>query len=558
MENTIKKIIKELYELDDIEVELSQVPDGMNGDIACNVAMRLAARLKKNPRQIAEGIVDKLKKIDGDCILEVAGPGFINIGYPESYYKDGLRRLSDNLEDAIKIDDYKDKVVLCEFSDPNPFKVLHVGHLYTSVVGDAIARLFEFAGADVKRLNFGGDVGLHVAKTLYEVQKQDDFLNDETLSLDKKAERIGKCYVAGTRAYEEDEDAKKEVVKINKELYDISENDRHDSGLAELYWKGREVSYEYFKKFYASIGLTFDKYYPESVVARNGLECVKKELKNGVYEESDGAIVFRGEKYGLHTRVFINKEGVPTYEAKDVGLVLAKWADWHFDKSIIITGSEQKEYMAVVYKSIEQYEPELVEKTTHLTHGMVRLPGDEKMSSRKGNFLKAVDTIGVIEQNLKELGGSYDEKIVMGAMKYAFLKYKMGGNIVFDAKESVSMSGNSGIYLQYSVVRAKKILEKLTKVKTGSTDWKLDDYEKELIKEMMKFGGVLREALNDYAPYKICNYLYSLAQVFSRFYENVQVAGSEYESERKSIVKTYIDIFERGLNLLGIEIPEKM
>ena len=558
MENIIKNVIKELYGLNDINVELSQVPNEMNGDVACNIAMRLAARLKKNPRQIAEEIVEKLRELNDGFTLNIAGPGFINISYPDDYYKSGLEKLLDKFDDVIKIDDYKDKIVLCEFSDPNPFKVLHVGHLYTSVVGDAIARLFEFAGANVKRLNFGGDVGIHVAKTLYEVQKQDDFLNDDKLSLDEKAEHIGKCYVAGTRAYEEDDEAKKKIVQINKELYEISENDKHDSRLSELYWKGREISYNYFKKFYASIGLTFDKYYPESVVARGGLERVKKELENGVYEESNGAIVFKGEKYGLHTRVFVNKEGVPTYEAKDVGLVLAKWADWHFDKSIIITGSEQKEYMAVVYKSIEQYEPELVKKTTHLTHGMVRLPGDEKMSSRKGNFLKAVDTIGVIEQNLKELGGSYDEKIVMGALKYAFLKYKMGGNIVFDAKESVSMSGNSGIYLQYSAVRAKKILEKSLKKDSNDTGWVLNEFEKDLIREMLEFGDVLREALNDYAPYKICNYLYSLAQMFSRFYENVQVAGSEHEKDRKKIVKVYISVLEKGLDLLGIELPEKM
>ena len=224
MENTIKKVVKELYGFDDINVELSQVPNEMNGDVACNVAMRLAARFKKNPRQIAEDIVKKLKETNDELTLDIAGPGFINISYPDDYYKNGLERLLNKFDDVAKIDDYKDKVILCEFSDPNPFKILHVGHLYTSVVGDAIARLFEFAGANVKRLNFGGDVGLHVAKTLYEVQKQDDFLNDDELSLDEKAERIGKCYVAGTRAYEEEDEAKKEIVKINKKLYDISEN----------------------------------------------------------------------------------------------------------------------------------------------------------------------------------------------------------------------------------------------------------------------------------------------------------------------------------------------
>ena len=294
------------------------------------------------------------------------------------------------------------------------------------------------------------------------------------------------------------------------------------------------------------------------MTARMGLERVKQELANGVYEESDGAVVFKGERYGLHTRVFINKEGVPTYETKDVGLVLLKWADWHFDESIIITGSEQLEYMQVVYKSIEQFEPELAKRTIHLTHGMVRLSGDEKMSSRKGNFLKAVDTIKTIEENLREVNGSTDKKIVMGATKYAFLKYKMGGNIVFDAKESVSTSGNSGVYLQYSAVRANKILEKLSGRVANFTTWELDENERKLAKKLLGFKEILKSAAENQAPYKLCNYLYELAQEFSRFYENEQVVGAEREAERGSLVKIYADTLTLGLNLLGIKIPEKM
>ena len=551
--------VNKLFAVSDLNIELNDVPEGMSGDVACNIAMRLAKELKRNPREIAQELIDELKEKLPEYEFEVAGAGFINVSFPNGYYREQIDRLSEDFDGAIAIDDYKDKVVLCEFSDPNPFKVLHVGHLYTSVVGDAISRLFEFAGANVKRLNFGGDVGLHVAKTLYEIlRSDDDFLSDDSLSLDEKAERIGKNYVAGTKAYEDDGDAQKEIVRINKELYKISEEDLHDSKLAELYWQGREVSYAYFKKFYASIGLEFDKYYPESMTARAGLERVRQELKNGVYEESDGAVIFDGEKYGLHTRVFINKEGVPTYETKDVGLVLMKWADWHFDKSVIITGSEQLEYMQVVYKSIEQFEPELARRTTHLTHGMVRLPGDEKMSSRKGNFLKAVDTINVIEENLREISDLTDEKVVMGATKYAFLKYKMGGNIVFDAKESVSTSGNSGVYLQYSAVRANKILSKISLSDATNSEWVLNEQERALARRLLAFRETLQDALNDYAPYKLCNYLYALAQEFSRFYENVKVVGSELEKERGKLVNVYAKTLERGLNLLGIEVPEKM
>ncbi|MDO5475376.1 MAG: arginine--tRNA ligase, partial [Candidatus Saccharibacteria bacterium] len=256
-------------------------------------------------------------------------------------------------------------------------------------------------------------------------------------------------------------------------------------------------------------------------------------------------------------RVFINKEGVPTYEAKDVGLIFTKWQDYHFDKSVIITASEQLEYMKVVLKSIEQYAPELVEKTSHLTHGLVKLPGNEKMSSRKGNFLKAVDVLDMVKNELKSAYDSSDEKVSLAATKYAFLKYNMGGDIIVDPKESVKMTGNSGPYLLYSAVRAKKILLKNTN-KDSVENYIYNIYEKNLIKKILEYKNTLTEAVSEMAPHKIANYLYELAQEFSRFYENCQVSGSKEEQERLKLVKVYLDTMTHGLNILGIKIPEEM
>jgi arginyl-tRNA synthetase len=450
--------------------------------------------------------------------------------------------LPENFE--ISSDKFSGKTVICEFSDPNPFKVLHVGHLYTSIVGDSISRLVEFAGGKVVRANFGGDVGLHVAKTLWAVMRDKKDTNDIA--------EIAKCYVEGTRAYEDDEDVKAEITKLNKEIYRIAENDVHDTELAKLYWQGRETSYQYFEDFYKRVGVKFDKYYPESTVAKRGLLEVKSHIGE-VYEESNGAVVFPGEKYDLHTRVFVNAEGLPTYEAKDVGLIFTKWDDYHFDKSIVITGNDIIDYMKVVLKSVSLYAPELVERTKHITHGNVRLPGNEKMSSRKGNFIKAVDVLDAVNKLVD------NEMIAMGAIKYAFLKYKIGGNIEFDARESVSTTGNSGVYLQYSAVRAKKILKGLSVVSEADfAKWELTENEKKLIAKLAQYRNVLKEALADFAPHKVANYLYETAQEFSRFYENVKVTGSEYENERAVLVKAYSNVMMHGLNILGIEVPEEM
>ena len=541
MENlreVLKKTIKELFDIE-IEPEITPSPANIDADYSSNVAMKLAKILHKNPMDIAGAL-----KQSGKQNLLITPPGFINFKLSDKFLKNQIsKHFSGTLED------FKNQVVICEFSDPNPFKVLHVGHLYTSVVGDSISRLFENAGARVIRANFGGDVGLHVAKTLYALKKR----NLKTFTI----ETIADCYVKGTAAYEEDEAAKTEITNLNKEIYKINAEDIHEGETAELYWKGRELSYDYFKDFYAKIGIEFDKYYPESSVAEKGLKKVLEELENGVYKKSSGAIIFDGEKYGLHTRVFINREGVPTYESKDVGLIFTKWEDYHFDKSIVITGNEQLEYMKVVLKSVEQYTPELVSKTSHLTHGLVKLPGNVKMSSRKGNFLKAVDVLKMIDDELKTAYDSTDSDVALAATKFAFLKYKMGGDIVFDPKESVKMTGCSGPYLLYSAVRANKILKNVNSEKSQD-NYIYNIYERNLIKKLLEYKTILKEATKEMAPHKLASYLYEAAQEFSRFYENCPVIGDEKESERAKIVKLYYSVMEHGLNILGIKIPEEM
>ena len=438
IKNNLKLAIKDLYDLD-FEPELTPSPDNIDADYSTSAPLKLAKELHKSPMQIAEELNNKFNVV-------VSNPGFLNFKLDDTSLDSSINNLYNDFENSIKSNEYVGQTVICEFSDPNPFKVLHVGHLYTSIVGDAISRLYEHAGAKVIRANFGGDVGLHVAKTMYALRDK----NPDELQIDD----IAKCYVEGTALYEDNDKAKQEITHLNKEIYKINSENLHDSALAELYWKGRELSYQYFDDFYASIGVKFDKYYPESTVANLGLQKVKEELEKGVYEMSDGAVIFNGEKFGLHTRVFINQEGVPTYEAKDVGLIFTKWQDWHFDKSIVITGSEQLDYMKVVLKSVEQYAPELVVKTNHLTHGLVKLPGNVKMSSRKGNFLKAVDVLNMVSDELEQAYQTKDQKISLAATKYALLKYKMGGNIIFDPQESVKMTGNSGPYLLYSAVHA--------------------------------------------------------------------------------------------------------
>lgn len=583
IQNTLKKTIVELYAVE-MDVVLTPAPENTGCDFATNVAMLLAKTLKKNPMEIAEEIVRRFGETDLE--VEIARPGFLNFKLSNKNLLKNIDKFEKDFTKNISSDAYSGQTVICEFSDPNPFKVLHVGHLYTSIVGEAISRVIEYAGGKVVRANFGGDIGLHVARNMYGMLRKIDQIPTD-LSPEKVADLLAECYVFGTRADEDDAEAHAEIVKLNKMVFEIAEagegadysGDPERARVAELYFWGRKNSYQYFENFYKRLQVKFDKYYPESTVAKTGLETVRRELKNGVYEMSDGAVVYRGDKHGLHTRVFINNNGLPTYEAKDTGLIFEKYKDFHFDKSIIITGNDIIEYMKVVLSAISQYAPELSSRTLHITHGQVKLPGNEKMSSRKGNFLRAIDVIEMVREAMEK---SSDEKVLMGALKYALAKYKIGGDIIFDIKESVSMTGNSGPYLQYSAVRAKKILGKIFSGRISGELNKVESeaealisendsaekeakyladisiYERNLMKKLMQYPDVLKETVRELLPNKICTYLYELAQEFSRFYEHVQVAGSEFELERGKIILVYLKVLTHGLNLLGIEVPEQM
>lgn len=554
----ISAVVSELFGID-IDPQVSR-PDGSFGDFATNVAMQLAKPQGKNPRELAEQLAAALRQDDMFSEITIAGPGFINLRVSDAVLSKNLQDMINNPDNYGHQDTYKDKVVITEYSDPNPFKVLHAGHLYTSIIGDAISNLIETAGGTVHRVNFGGDVGLHVGKTMWAIIKRLGGEHPEKLDDidgDQRSEWMAAAYVEGTNAYEDDETAKAEIVALNKKVYQLHSDNDHESDFAKIYWTCRAWSYDYFNAFYARIGTTFEKYYPESETAPVGLATVREQQEKGVYTESDGAVVFVGEPYDLHTRVFINSEGLPTYEAKDVGLSIKKWDDYHFDESVIITGNDITEYMKVVLKSIEQFQPQLAERTKHFTHGNVKLAGGVKMSSRKGNFLRAVDVLDIAADENEKTQGNRDEAPVLGAIKYAFLKSRIGPDIIFEPKESVSIHGNSGPYLQYAHARAMSIVAKLGDGRHTVTD-NFDEQERTLLVKMTEYPEALANATRELSPHLVCTYLYELAQTFNRFYEQSHVIDDPRQDIRGQLVRSYAAILRSGLTLLGIQAPDTM
>ena len=573
LENAVQSAVRELYS-QEVAIDFS-LPEEQFGDYATNIALQLAKQIGKSPREIGETLAVKLRETLAEQVSEVsiAGPGFINMKLTD--------KALTNLLQTKPEQTLAEKSIVAEYSDPNPFKVLHAGHLYTSLVGDAVSRLMEAGGAQVHRVNFGGDVGRHVGMTMWAIIKELGGEHPENLVAipdGQKLDWVSQLYVRGNEAYETDETAKQEIIQINKQVYELHNEDDHDSPFAQIYWTCRQWSYDGFDNLYKRLEmLPFEKYYPESTVFDVGLQTVSQHIGE-VYEKSDGAVIFRGEPYGLFTQVFINSEGLPTYAAKDVGLIYKKEADFSPDQSFIFTDIAQKDHLAVVMKSISLYDPKLVATTTHYTHGQIKMVGGIKMSSRKGNILRASDILDTAAEASKKLSGKNDPEVVLAAVKYAFLKNRIGGDIIYDPAESVSLEGNSGPYLQYAHARARSIMRKVTEDHPSERDEEpgleeilrstQDDAsdgitallpgERSLVRKLSEYSEVIDKAVAELMPHHIATYLYELAQTFNRFYENNRVIGDEREKLRLALVRQYADTLRTGLSLLGIASPDKM
>ncbi len=555
LQQALKRAIHDLFNTD-LTPELTR-PDEQFGDYATNVSMQLAGRLGKNPREVAEQLAAHLRESLSAEVQEVtvAGPGFINLRLSDVFLASAATAAISAAPRTLE-----GKTVIAEYSDPNPFKPLHAGHLYTTLMGDIIARLVAHAGAKTIRVNYGGDVGLHVGRCMWGILQYLGGERPEKLSEIAENERskwMGTCYVTGNTAYENDEQAKAEIITANKRVYQLHKDNDHDSPFAQIYWTCRQWSYEYFATLYDQLQVVpFDRYIPESEVTPLGLQTVEEQLQKGVFEKSDGAVVFDGEKLGLHTRVFISSEGLPTYEAKDIGLSLTKWRDYQFDKSIIITANEQAQYMQVILAAIKQFAPEPAERTEHLTHGIVKLKGGIKISSRKGNGPSALDILQAAREAGAETGTNPSEDTILAAIKYAFAKNRIGGDVIYDPKESIALEGNSGPYLQYAHARARSILKKAAN--GGGELATFDEAERPLARKLSEYPEVIQKAIDELMPHYVCTYLYELAQAFNRFYEHAQVVGDPREATRLTLVRLYADILRDGLGLLGIGAPESI
>lgn len=656
LKNHILKALLDLHLIEESEkdqvllrIVIERPADMSHGDYSSNVAMMFAPKVKKSPLALAIEIVEKLKNepaIDkepatntdivtepaedlaakpatetsneslDECNedlekIEIAGPGFINFYAKNSVYRKAVSNILANGDTYGSNDSEKDSAgqknkIAFEYTDPNPFKVFHIGHLMANTAGESLARLAEVNGAEVKRFCYQGDVGRHIALTMWGLRLMDVEIPDESANISEKVTFFGKAYALGATTFKKLEDESKaagevddqgratgidfkkmedEVRELNRKIYD-----RSDAEVNEIYDKGKEWSLEHFEELYEILGTKFDRYFFESQVTDKGKEIVKANTSpNGasVFEESNGAVIFPGEKYGLHTRVFLNKDGLPTYDGKELGLVPEKYDAYNYDLGVTVTANEQDEYFKVVYKAASLI-PELCEialKMKHVSHGMLKLTTG-KMSSRTGDVITGESLLmDMIEQSLEKMKDRDmmdDEKkvvakdVAVAAIKYTVLRQSLGRDIIFDPEKSLSFEGDSGPYLQYAFVRAKSLLAKakdlgivqsVSDIKLSKDETTIDVGEKtsdevmlKLEKTLERYPETIVRAWKDLSPHHVANYLIDLAGTFNSFYANTQIVKADDASSpyKVALVQAFSIVVKNGLAVLGIRVPEKM
>lgn len=525
----------------DITPELSR-PDAAFGDIATNVALQLAGRLKRNPRQIAEELAEVLRSNPDFAEVTVAGPGFINV------------RLSDEaLLQQLQVSapqQYADTNVVIETNSPNPFKAMHIGHAMNAVVPDAIANILERAGAQVHRVSYHGDVGLHVGKSMYSLLKyaQGDV---QRIAQIPKAERnsfMSRMYAEGAAAYKESEEAKRGIDALAAQSFTCD-----DSLYKQIYELCLEWSYQQIDETVARLGnKPIERRFVESAADSRGVAIVKQHTP-AVFTQSDGAYIFEGSKYGSFDNVFVSSNGRGLYAARDLGLMELKNEAFHPDKSIIVTGGEQGQYFKGVIAAAELSDPSLKGQTVNIPTGLVKLTTG-KMSSRDGNVITIDWIFDQFRQAIEARGAVATDATIAGALRYQFLKVKIGSDVIFDINDAVSITGNTGSYLQYAHARAKSILRKIDHAEIKQ----LQPEDRTLVRKMGEYSDVVDLATRQLEPHHICQYLFELAQEFNRYYERNRVVGSELQTHRAGLVAAYARILADGLALLGIHAPDEL
>ena len=584
IEKSIKSSFDKIFQMKPKTIELQQTKKEFEGDITL-VIFPFVKELKMSPKEIAEKIGDYLLEINSVVSYNVVS-GFLNLSISDNHYFDFFNSVKDDSRYGFSKTISKDAVMV-EYSSPNTNKPLHLGHIRNNLLGYSMSEIYKASGRKVYKTQIINDRGIHICKSMIAWL---EYGNGETpASTNTKGDKfVGDYYIKFDKEYKiqieelvkngsSDEDARQNASILLRAKEMLIKWESGDRDVVELWKKMNSWVYEGFEETYKKLGVDFDSYYYESDTYLLGKEFISTGLKSGIfYKKDDGSVWCDLTEDGLDEKIVLRADGTAVYMTQDIGTAVQRVKDYPDINSMVYTvGNEQDYHFKVLFLILKRLGFSWSENLFHLSYGMVDLPSG-KMKSREGTVVDADDlmmemtnTAKEISQNLGKLEGlSDDEKnniyktVGLGALKYYILKVDPKKRILFDPKESVDFQGNTASFIQYSYARIQSILNGINfELSKDKYERKLEDKEKELIKQIDLFPSVIKSAANSHNPSLIANYIYDLVKSFNSFYQSLPILKSAFEDKktfRVELSKLVGITIKNGFALLGIGVVDRM
>ena len=571
------------------DVQIQNTRKDVAGDLTVVVFPYLRFS-KKSPEQTASLLGTYLK----ENVAEISGfsviKGFLNLTINTSYWISQLMAIFNDPDFGRRRPTDDSPLIMVEYSSPNTNKPLHLGHIRNNLLGYSISQILEANGNKVVKTNIVNDRGIHICKSMYAWLKWGEGKTPESTGI-KGDHLVGDFYVLFDKHY------KKEVRELIEKGLGQAEAEQKAPSMEEVRnllrkWENRDPEtirlwkmmnewvYEGFDITYKNLGVAFDKIYYESATYLTGKEEVFRGLKEGLFYRKEDQSVWADLKAdGLDEKILLRSDGTSVYMTQDIGTAKLRFKDYSIDKMIYVVGNEQNYHFQVLSILLDKLGFSWGKDLFHFSYGMVELPNG-KMKSREGTVVDADDLmeemINVARQTSEELGKleGYSEEeatatyrmIALGALKYFMLKVDPRKNMLFNPEESIDFNGNTGPFIQYTYARICSVLRKAEEGgfnQSADLDLTLavSEKEQELIKSLLQFPSVIREAGEIYSPALIANYGYNLVKEFNQFYHDYSILGEADEAQKnfRLVLSTCVArVVNQSMNLLGIQMPERM
>lgn len=584
----IKTAVKELYSIEatDAQIQLQKTRPEFEGNITL-VVFPFVKAARKAPAQVANEIGEQLLASAGSPVAKYnAVQGFLNLVINDAFWIKQLAAV-DADENYGKQPD-RNQLMMVEYSSPNTNKPLHLGHVRNNLLGWSIAQIQEANGWKVVKTNIVNDRGIHICKSMLAWLK---FGNGETPeSSGKKGDHlIGDYYVRFDKEYRkqvaemvangmDEETAKREAPLMKEAQSMLLKWEQGDKEVRDLWAKMNSWVYAGFDETYKRMGVAFDKIYYESNTYLEGKSEVEKGLAAGqFYRREDGSVWADLTKDGLDEKLLLRSDGTSVYMTQDIGTAKLRFQDYPIDKMVYVVGNEQEYHFKVLSILLDRLGFPFGKELVHFSYGMVELPNG-KMKSREGTVVDADDLMDKMVEDAREIskdkvntlqGITEDEaneiarKVGLGALKYFILKVDPRKNMLFNPEESIDFNGNTGPFIQYTYARIQSVLRKAAEEKLQITNDNLQIAPKELslIQRLCDYPAIVRQAGDDFSPAVICNYAYALACDFNSFYHDLSILNEPDTAKRVLrliLAKNVAKVIRSAMNLLGIEVPERM